>query len=306
MIDVINTALLTSSLKVYSLWTNITALLNSTMVVKEDHNQLPFLNVGADAADGDGGNNNVDITCTIGQKTCLPGLRILHEHGFSGQDNIFMIIRELFVGSKESYARGWRAVQEFHHTGDVSALAVATLLPIPAMKVFHILYYKYLIATNKVISLIRRNSFSNNHQFQVVKFKESRFYKIGLFISQGGQIASLIYIIELLTAFILNVLVNPGSSSTAVPKHLIPLQKFPGLFGNIVYGYWFAGYATQIKTNLMKSSIQRLPDPGMFPLSFSFPSFFAVTFSFDCITLTAVLSNLSTKPTYLLQKLMID
>lgn len=242
------------------------------MTVDEDQNQLPFLNVGADAADGDGG---VDVTCTIGQKTCLPGLRILHEHGFSGQDNIFMIIRELFVGSKESYARGWRAVQEFHHTGDVSALAVATLLPIPAMKIFHVLYYKYLIATNKVLSLFRHHHHHHHpDQFQVVKFKESRFYKIGLFISQGGQIASLIYIIELLTAFILNVLVVPGSSSTAVPKHLIPLQKFPGLFGNIVYGFWFAGYLSQIKTNLMKSAIERLPDPGMFSLPLSFLSYF--------------------------------
>ena len=246
------------------------------MTSLEGHNQLPFLVTngsngdvaGAGEADADIISNDADddIICTVGQKTCLPGLRILHEHDFTGQDNIFMIIRELFVGSKESYARGWRAVQEFHHTGDISALAIATLLPIPIMKISHVLYYN-LIATNQFLSLLRLKSPQNrpSHQAVMVDFKESRFYKTGLFISQGGQIASLIYFIELSTTFLLNVLIVPGSSSastTTVPKHLIPLQKFPGLFGNILYGYWLAGYATKIKTNLMKASMKRLPDPG--------------------------------------------
>lgn len=188
-----------------------------------------------------GEDSNEDI-CTAGQ-TCVPGLRILQEH-FSGQDNIFLILRELFVGSAESYARGWHAVQEFHHNGDLSALAMATVLPVPLMKLAHFLYY------NLIVSVFFHQEYKD--------FKTSRFYKSGLFISEGGKIASLIYFTEILTIFVLNVLVP----TSTIPKHLVPLQKFPNLFGNIVYGLWLARYATQLKSNLLKSSFARLPDPG--------------------------------------------
>lgn len=177
-------------------------------------------------------------------------LNKLHGMMFSGQ--LLPSMRKLFAGGSESYARGWQAVKSFHHTGNVAILALFSILTLPFMRLLHHLYYQ--IASN----LGRKES---------KEFDTSKFSGIGIFVSQAGRIASLVYFVELVATFILNVLagapntVKPQTPASSIPKSLIPLQKFPGLFANCAYGFWFAKHIVRLKSHLLSKFYARLPDP---------------------------------------------
>eukprot|EP00547_Thalassionema_nitzschioides_P006688 CAMPEP_0194218610 /NCGR_PEP_ID=MMETSP0156-20130528/24150_1 /TAXON_ID=33649 /ORGANISM="Thalassionema nitzschioides, Strain L26-B" /LENGTH=400 /DNA_ID=CAMNT_0038948023 /DNA_START=340 /DNA_END=1542 /DNA_ORIENTATION=+ len=160
-------------------------------------------------------------------------------------------LQKLFAGSSESYATGWQAVKKLHRRGDVLILAIISLLPIPISKLYHNIYYR--IAT----------------KFGGVKpteYEKSRIFKVGRAVSQGGRIGAVVYAIELITTFTLAILAeihNPTTilKSASLPKHLMPLQKFPGLFANCAYGIWVARGVVEIKSTLLKKFYSRLPDP---------------------------------------------
>ena len=95
---------------------------------------------------------------------------------FSGQ--LLPNLRQLFAGSTESYARGWQAVKQFHHTGNFVILFSVSMLTIPLMQIFHQIYYQ--MATK----LVKK---------EYKEYEKSKFSAVGSFITQGGRIASLVY-----------------------------------------------------------------------------------------------------------------
>ena len=161
-------------------------------------------------------------------------------------------VRRLFAGTSEAYSIGWSAVKQSIHAGDLIILAVMSFLSIPIMKVCHQLYYQTatkLVPTN-----------------EAKEYEESKFSKTGKLLSQGGKIASLVYLVELITTFSLNVMIlsAPKPQLPQLPKHLVPLQKFPGLFANCIYGYWIANHIVEVKSRIFETLYEKLPDSDIY------------------------------------------
>lgn len=161
-------------------------------------------------------------------------------------------VRRLFAGSTEAYSIGWSAVKQSIHAGDLIILAILSWLSIPIMKLVHQIYYQ------TATKLIPTKSTKD--------FEESKFKKTGTFLSQGGRIASVVYFVELVTTFALNVMIlsAPKPQLPQLPKHLVPLQKFPGLFANCVYGYWIANYVVKVKSRIFETLYEKLPDSDIY------------------------------------------
>jgi hypothetical protein len=174
--------------------------------------------------------------------------------GFMFSGNLLPSIRHVFAGSSESYARGWNAIKEFHNFGDITVLAIFSLAPIPLFKAFHRIYYELAMKFGK----------------KQKEYEDSKLSAAGRLISQGGQIASLVYFVEMLSTLLVAILAGmPKAAATAAKspqqvesmKHLLPLQKFPDLFANCAYGIWIARKFILFKSRILKKYFSRLPDP---------------------------------------------
>eukprot|EP00546_Thalassionema_frauenfeldii_P015260 CAMPEP_0178922028 /NCGR_PEP_ID=MMETSP0786-20121207/15907_1 /TAXON_ID=186022 /ORGANISM="Thalassionema frauenfeldii, Strain CCMP 1798" /LENGTH=408 /DNA_ID=CAMNT_0020596309 /DNA_START=205 /DNA_END=1431 /DNA_ORIENTATION=- len=164
-------------------------------------------------------------------------------------------LRRLFAGSAEAYQYGWEAVRNFHYNGDVIILAIFALVPIPLTKLYHKIYYRLATKLKHI---------------QEKDYETSKIGAVGKVLSQGGRIASIVYVVELAVTFMVAVLSKTYKAPTSsimnaktgtTPKHLLPLQKFPVLFANCAYGFWLAQKVVKLKSRLLKKFYAKLPDP---------------------------------------------
>jgi hypothetical protein len=175
------------------------------------------------------------------------------QQGFMFSGNLLPSIRHVFAGSSESYARGWNAIVQLHHPGDIAVLAIFSLAPIPLFRVFHGIFYQVAMKLGK------------KHK----EYENSKLAVAGRFISQGGQIASLVYFVEATTTFLVAILAGipkaappvKSPQQVAAMTRLLPMQKFPELFANCAYGIWIARKIVVVKSRLLKKFFSRLPDP---------------------------------------------
>ena len=177
-------------------------------------------------------------------------LKPLHGMAFSG--NLLPNIRYLLAGSTEKYGRGWKAVIENWHRGDAVILLAFSFLPVHLFRVFHALFYKVA------------ETFGKKHK----DYDESKLSLVAKILSQGGQIASVVYVVEMMVTFLVAVLggravfaPKAAAAAATAPKHLIPLVKFPGLFANCAYGVWITRKVIQLKRRVFKKFYGRVSDP---------------------------------------------
>jgi len=182
-----------------------------------------------------------------GEESPANTVRQLTGMAFSG--NLLPNLRRLFAGSSESYSRGWQAVREFHHNGDIVILVIFSTLPITISKLYHRAYYRIAAKLNK----------------ECKEYEQSKISTVGRFFAEGGRIASAVYTVELVVTFMVAIL--SGVHETRIPRrprvppHLLPLQKVPGLFANCAYGIWLTRKFVQLKATLLKNVYANLPDP---------------------------------------------
>jgi small-conductance mechanosensitive channel len=187
-------------------------------------------------------------------------------YAFSGQ--LLPNIRRIFFGSKESYVRGFNAIKDVHEMGDVSVLVIFSLLPMPLAKLIHSVYYPIAV------------KFGRPHK----EFEHSIFSTTGKWVSELGKIASLIYVVELVTAFFFGVLSgykqaptpHVSSEQAAALKHLVIMTKFPSFFATSAYGIWIAKKLVYIKTKLLKKFYSKIPDPELYDRVLNFFIFTAI------------------------------
>lgn len=196
-------------------------------------------------------------------------LENIKAQGFMFSGNLLPSIRHVFAGSSESYARGWNAILQFHHPGDLMVLAIFSLAPIPLSRVFHGIYYQLAMKLGK----------------KKKEYENSKLSATGRLISQGGQIASLVYFVEVVTTLLVAILAGmPQAAAPVTPpqqvaamKQLLPLQKFPDFFANCVYGIWIARKIVLVKSRLLKKFYSRLPDPVTCDQFFNYLIYLAAT-----------------------------
>lgn len=178
-------------------------------------------------------------------ETPAPTNSVRQGMAFSG--HLLPNLRRLFAGSSESYARGWNAVRHFHHKGDVAILAIVSVLPVYIAKLYHMAYYR-------VVAKLRNGERKD--------YASSKISKVGRFFSEGGRIASSVYVVELLTTFIVATLSGVQETVVLEKKHLLPLQKIPGLFASCAYGLWLTRKVIQLKSTVLRKAnvYARLPD----------------------------------------------
>ena len=177
-----------------------------------------------------------------------PSSKLLHGQGYMFSGSLLPTIRQILAGGTESYARGWKAVKQFHHIGDVAVLATVALAPYYILQGFHYVFYKIATQMGK----------------KEKSYEDSRLSSISRSICQMGQIAALVYAVEVVTTFLIGIL--SGSPKAAAPvgamtKSISFLQKFPDLFANCAYGVWITRKVLRIKSRLLNKFIARLPDP---------------------------------------------
>lgn len=63
---------------------------------------------------------------------------------------------------------------------------------------------------------------------------------------------------------------KPVTAPPPIPKSLVPLQKFPNLFANCLYGYWFAKQIVKVKAHILRRFYSKLPDPETYDNLFDF------------------------------------
>jgi hypothetical protein len=179
------------------------------------------------------------------QHQALPILRIV---SWRHKDSCF---REIFYRPFVTY------LQDLPSPMLVDAMpscnAIFSLVPIALFRRFQGISYQVAIKLGK-----KQKEYDNS------KLSVGRW-----FISQGLQIASLVYFVEAVTTFLVAILA--GMSKAAAPvkspqqvaamEHLLPLQKCPELFANCAYGIWIARKVVLVKSWLLNKLFPRLPDP---------------------------------------------
>ncbi|CAJ1945094.1 unnamed protein product [Cylindrotheca closterium] len=170
-------------------------------------------------------------------------------------------VRDFFVRTAESCTKGWTAVKDSFYAADVIALVCLVILPIPLARMYHKIFYQ-------IVPIFVPSKEKKEYQ-------RSKISRVGNFAAQGGRIASLVYLVEMASRFILNAAARApkaakAAAKSAVPKNLEPLAKFPNFFANIAYGYWIATEVSKAKRRLLRKVYTRLPDPETYDGMFDF------------------------------------
>jgi hypothetical protein len=168
-------------------------------------------------------------------------LIIKQANGFALSGSLLPGIRRLVAGGSQAYKSGVEAVQIYHHPGDVAVLALLSLAVNPIVRILHSAYYR-------IAGLLLGN------KKPVKPYEDSKFSDAAQFVTQGGRIASIVYVVEVAVTFLVAVLASHPSAprTRPPPNNLIPLTKVPDLFANCAYGYWLARKVVRAKSRLLQ------------------------------------------------------
>jgi hypothetical protein len=220
-----------------------------------------LLSPSSSSSSSNSNSGEVKSTATDSSSPKGSNLKLLQGQTYMFSGSLLPTIRQIISGGGGAYARGWKAVKQFHHVGDIAVLAVVSLTPMYIFQAYHYLFYKLATKIGK----------------QEKSYEDSRLSSIGRIICQMGQVASVVYAVETMTTFLIGVLGAPvaeparkAAAVTAHAKSVAFLQKFPELFANAAYGVWITRKILRVKSRLLNKFMTRLPDPETYDTLLNF------------------------------------
>mmetsp|Transcript_17464 Transcript_17464/g.34763 ORF Transcript_17464/g.34763 Transcript_17464/m.34763 type:complete len:504 (+) Transcript_17464:76-1587(+) len=189
---------------------------------------------------------------------------LLRSKPFFLSGSLLPSLRHLFAGSRESYKMAWQVLKDTTDFGDIITIACLVIFSSPVMRLFFSFYQPLAAKFGR----------------QKGKYEDSKISTFGKNAEQVSLIAMSVYVVELATTFVTEVISEPGNKA----GDLFPLENVPKLFTSIVYGFWVSKKALVTKRKILEPLYESCPSSQLYDRASDFfistvIALFALSFS---------------------------